>query len=391
MTLKTKSIIILAVLCCAFSSITAQDYTVRQRTLRVAVLAPLYIDSAFNGYAYKLPPATMPKYMLPGLDFYNGVMMAVDSLNKEHAQLEVWIYDTKKAGQSMAALMKSMEYMNFSLIIASFNNTAEQKAVSEFSFSKNIPVISATYPNDAGIVSNPFFVLINSSLKTHVEAVYKYIQQNYPIGRLVYVTRKGTLESKILSYFAAMDAQPNKLRYKVVELADNFSSGDVIANLDSTRQNIVVCGTVNEAFGTQLVRALGNAPGYRNVAVGMPTWDVINPSSVKNVEVVYSTPYNFSRTDKLGKFILKKYQTKFQGRASDMVFKGFESMYHFSKLLMEDKNDFINSLSDTTFKVANDFHIEPVRLTSTSFVPDYLENKKLYFIKMQEGAIKSVN
>lgn len=392
MTLTTKSRVILAVLCCWFGSLHAQDNIPKPVKLRVAVLAPLYIDSAFNGYTYKLATGVMPRYLIPGLEFYNGVMLAVDSLNKEKAPLEVWVYDTKKAGTNIVSIVKELEYLNFSLIIASVNNAAEQKVISEFSFNKNIPVISATYPNDAGITSNPFYIMVNSTLKTHVEGIYRYVQQNYVIGKMVYVTRKGALESKIKSYFTDMDAAANvKLKYKTVELPDNFTPEQLISQLDSTRQNIVICGSVNESFGTLLARTLNNATPYRSVAVGMPTWDMINPSSVKNIEVVYSTPYNYSRTDAFGKSIVKQYKEKYQGKPSDMVFKGFESLYHFSKLMLYNKSNFLNSISDSSYKVANDYSFDAVRLTSTSFVPDYLENKKLYFIKMQEGAVKSVN
>ncbi|GGH57749.1 hypothetical protein HNQ91_000280 [Filimonas zeae] len=393
MTLITKSRVILAVLCCWIGSLHAQDNIPKPVRLRVAVLAPLYIDSAFNGYTYKLGTGVMPKYLLPGLEFYNGVMLAVDSLNKEKAPLEVWVYDTKKAGTNIVSIVKELDYLNFSLIIASVNNAAEQKVISEFSFNKNIPVISATYPNDAGVTANPFYIMVNSTLKTHVEGIYKYVQQNYVIGKMLYVTRKGALESKIQGYFAGMDAAAaSKLKYKVVELPDNFTADQLTSYMDSTRQNIVICGSVNESFGTLLARTLNSsATSYRSVAVGMPTWDMINPSSVKNIEVVYSTPYNYSRTDAFGKSIVKQYKDKYQGKPTDMVFKGFESLFHFSKLMLNNKPNFLNNLSDSSYKIANDYSFDAVRLTSTSFVPDYLENKKLYFVKMQDGAVKSVN
>jgi hypothetical protein len=128
----------------------------------------------------------------------------------------------------------------------------------------------------------------------------------------------------------------------------------------------------------------------------MPTWDGMREVtsdnySSKNLEIVYSTPYNYSRTDKTGGSLVKQYRAKYMGRPSDMAFKGFESMYHFSKLMLQYRNNFINNISDTTYKIANQFSFEPVRLTNTSFVPDYLENKKLYFVKMQGGTVKSVN
>src|SRR3954467_11574555 len=101
---------------------------------KIAVLAPLYLDTAFNDYTYQLGNKNIPQYIIAGLDFYNGVMLAVDALQKEHANIEVWIYDTKKKGTDINTILKGMAFQNFSLILASLNNTDEQKAVSDFSF-----------------------------------------------------------------------------------------------------------------------------------------------------------------------------------------------------------------------------------------------------------------
>jgi len=64
-----------------------------------------------------------------------------------------------------------------------------------------------------------------------------------------------------------------------------------------------------------------------------------------------------------------------------MAWKGFETMYHFGHLLNNYRSNFINHLSDTAFTVINTFKIEPTKKTANSFLPDYMENKKLYFIK----------
>src|SRR6476646_3690632 len=79
----------------AYTTTHAQTDTTKP--LRICVLAPLYIDSAFDGYTYKLGTTNIPKYILPGLEFYNGVMMAVDHLQKENVNVEVWVHDTKKS------------------------------------------------------------------------------------------------------------------------------------------------------------------------------------------------------------------------------------------------------------------------------------------------------
>src|SRR6478736_2567056 len=99
--------------------------TTHNPTLRIAVLLPLNLDSAFSGYEYNLSNTRIPQYFLSGLDFYNGVKMAIDTLQSQNANIEVWIYDTHKLNQNIQQLTAEMQPLKFSLIIASFTTSAE--------------------------------------------------------------------------------------------------------------------------------------------------------------------------------------------------------------------------------------------------------------------------
>jgi ABC-type branched-subunit amino acid transport system substrate-binding protein len=368
------------------------------KPIKVAVFAPIYIDSAFTNNNYKLGNASLPKNILPGLEFYNGVMMALDSLQAEKLQLEVLVFDSKSKDQPISKVLANPVWDSVSLIIASFNNRVDIKPLADFAATKSIPLISATFPNDGGVENNPFFILINSTLRTHIEALYKYLQKNYSTGHMVYVRKKGAVEDMIQNTFLAMaKATPLlPLKYKTIELTDSFTNKQLLAALDSTKQNIVVCGSINEAFGSRLLKVLSTNRNYPSTAIGMPTWDglkEINKTAApdtKGIDIVYSSPFNFSRTEKLGLYISNKYRNKYFARPSDWVFKGFESMYHYTKLLVKNGDTFLNHLSDKDFKLFTDFDIQPVKLKKDNPGPDYLENKKLYFIKKQDGVVKSV-
>lgn len=375
----------------SFSQVSGQS---SGTPLRIAVLAPLYIDSAFDNTTYKLGTTSMPKYILSGLDFYNGVMLAVDSLKKEGLELDVWIYDTKKKDRSADALANEMAPLRFSLIIAAFSNLTEQKRFSEFSFTNNIPLVSATYPNDAYVTGNPFFIMLNSTLKTHVEGLYKHIQRTYPVAKFLYVTRKGSMEEKMLGMYADAGKKTYPIKYRTVELPDDFTEEQLLPLLDSNEQNVIICGSLDENFGTNLIKTLDQSITFPIVLAGAPTWDGLRAvlrTENQNISVVYSTPFNYQRSDQVLLNLGNNYKQKLNARPSDMAFKGFESMYYFSRLLLKYNNDMLNNLSDTKFKIANSFILQPVKLTQNAQVPDYIENKKLYFITRSMGKISSVN
>ncbi|HNP22470.1 MAG TPA: hypothetical protein PKM63_13130 [Panacibacter sp.] len=382
---------IVVLLACSHFGVCAQNNS--PVPLKIAVLAPLYLDSAFDGMNYKLGNTSIPRYFLNGLEFYNGVMMAIDSLQKEGVNAELWIYDTKAKGKTSESIAAEMGTMRFNLVIASFTSAQEQRVFSEFSFSNSIPLVSATYPNDAYVSGNPYFIMINSSLKTHIEAIYRYTQRNYPIGKYIFITRKGPLEDKIMQLFSDEGKKMSALNYKTLQLGDNFTAADIVAQLDSNRQNVVICGSLDEAFGTNLVKALDQTTSYQLVLIGMPTWDALRAvykTENDKLEVVYSTPYRYDKSNKTVDAISQSYKLKFNGRPGYMFFKGFETMFNFTHLMNKYNPGMMQHLSDNSFEIANNFQFQPVKLDDKAATPDYIENKKLYFIHIFQGTIRAV-
>ncbi|MCW3087320.1 MAG: LysM-repeat protein and domain [Sediminibacterium sp.] len=381
------------VLCAIWAAVPVSAQTDSTRPLKIAVFAPVYLDSMFTNMDYKIGKANLPRYVLPGLDFYNGVMLAIDSLNTDKAPVEVLFYDSKSAAESLDEILIRSEMNDVSLIIAAFNTRNEVKPLADFALEHTIPLISSVYPNDGGVTANPYFVLINPTLRTHIEAIYRYMHRTYPTDNITIFRRKGGgIEDMVQSVLTDMNKRTPgiPLKLKTVELPDDFTPDQVIINLDSTRRNVLICASLNEAFGASLVKAVGSAKNFPSVIMGMPTWDGIKDLG-KDADIIYTTPYNLMRTDKVSQQLTTKYRAKYSGRPSDMVFKGFESMYHFTRLLLKHGPALVNNLSDKDYKLFNEFDIQPVRTARDASVPDYLENKKIYFVHKVDTRVKSVN
>ncbi|OYW78494.1 MAG: hypothetical protein B7Z27_07360, partial [Sphingobacteriia bacterium 32-37-4] len=171
----------------ASNSILAQQAA----PMKIAVFAPIYLDTVFNGSNYILGNNNLPRTILPGLDFYNGVQLAIDSLNAEGQSLTVLFFDSKSNSQSVKQILATEALQDISMIIASFNNRNDVKPLADFALNKQIPLISMTYPNDGGVKDNPYFALVNPTLTTHVEGVFKFLQKNYPTEPIIYVKKPG--------------------------------------------------------------------------------------------------------------------------------------------------------------------------------------------------------
>ena len=128
-----------------------------------------------------------------------------------------------------------------------------REILERFAFEKNIPLISSTFPNDGGITANPFFVLVNPTINTHIEGIYNYVHKSFPIENILLVKRKGNMEDMIQSILINRNQKTPgiPLKLKTIELTDSFTTKQVTDNLDSIKKNIIICGSLNENFSLQ--------------------------------------------------------------------------------------------------------------------------------------------
>jgi hypothetical protein len=313
--------------------------------------------------------------MLPGLDFYNGVLMAIDSLKKINTSLDIRIIDAKQKNNSLATLLTDSSLQKTALIISAITNKADTKLIADFALAHKIQMISAIFPNDAGITNNPFFAILNPTLKTQCEAISNYIQNNFAKNTILYCKKKGPTEDYIQSII--VDSKTAK-SFLNIEVQDSIFFSDLAPYLDSTKQNILLCGSLKESFGSALVKILSENPAYKSTVIGMPTWDGDKSVNLPNVEIIYASPYYFNGNEKLLKQLTAAYKAKYLGRPSDQFFKGYETLLYFT-----------NTLLSNPMPVFNSFKLMPVYNSSIKSQIDYQENKNLYFFRKQNGQLKS--
>lgn len=362
---------------------------------RIAVFAPLYLDSAFvDDSNYRYAKNVFPKFINPGLEFYEGVQMALDSLNEEGARLEVFVYDTRSTSESIAQQLnrKEMDSMELMLVHCS---SGELKIFADAGLRRHIPVVNVNLPNDGGVTGNPFFVMLNSTLRTQCEGTYRYIQKYYSLNPVVVFRKKGQLEDRIKSYFddfgKTTASVPLKLKY--VDLVDSFTVADLKSKLDTAVQTLCVSGSLDENFGKRLIKQLASIKKKYPVSVlGLPTWDNIKEfakTEYKGIEINYGTPFYNAKTDKVSLSIINKFNEVMFARPSDMVFRGYEAAWKYAKLLMQYGDDISSNLSAKQNRLFTDYDIQP-SLNRQTMMLDYFENKKLYFIRWQDGIIKGI-
>ncbi|HEU4633986.1 MAG TPA: ABC transporter substrate-binding protein [Flavisolibacter sp.] len=370
----------------SFSTVgqTAQRY-------KIAVFTPLYLDSSFDASGnFRYEKTNFPRHVVPGLEFYEGVQAALDSLEKRGAPLDIFVYDSR-GRQSLSQQLARPELRDVDLILAQ-SNASETKILAAAALQKKVPFISTTLPNDAGIDNNPYFVILNSTLQAHVESIYKFIQKYHGGDRIVVFRKAGAQEDQLKEHFIEFTKTTTStpLSIKYVDIGTSFTAKSLATHLDSTRRTVCIAGSLDEAFAQNLTQSLAGLAGtYPVRVIGMPTWDNFNYSKLDNLEIIYSTPFYYSRSTPLENRLTEEFSTAYSTKPTDMFFRGYETMLRFAFLLLDTKKDISSNLTRKGNTVFTQFDIQPVFKDKSAMTLDYFENRHLYFIKVF-GGVKNI-
>jgi hypothetical protein len=357
---------------------------------KIAIFTPLYLDSAFDAAGNFKYEKTGAKFAYAGLDFYYGAQLALDSLKKRDAPLDVFIYDSRSR-EGIARQLARPEMSDVDMIITQ-SNAPETKFLADAAMRKKIPFISATFPNDAGVYNNPYFVILNSTLQAHVQGICQFIQKYHNLDPVIMFRKNGMQEDLLKNYFTnyTRTTLASPLNIKYVDLPANFTAKTLAAYLDSTRRTVCIAGSLDEAFAVKLTQALASLnQTYPVRAMGMPTWENFNFNRASDLEIIYTNPFFYNSNSELEKSLSAQYSETFSFKPSDLFFRGYETTLRFALLLLETGVDVSSNLTLKGNFVFTPFDIQPVFKDQSQMVLDYFENKHLYFIKVF-GSSKNV-
>lgn len=368
----------------------------------IAVFLPLYLDSAFDVTGNYKFDQNFPKYLNPGLEFYEGLELAMDSLRKKGTSLDVTVYDTRSSTRSIQQVLENPAFAKMQLIIGHVNAT-ELRLLANAAKNMSIPFINVNFPNDGGVTNNPEFVILNTTLHTHCEALYKFIQRNWATANILYLRKAGIQEDRLRNDFAEIEKNTASvpLKMKYINVDNNADLRQILPFLDSNLKTVILVGSLDENFGKAICAKLAPlSKSYPMKIIGMPTWDAVtdfNTPSYADLEIYYTTPFYMNPTDSLVTSIQQYFKTRFYSRPSDMVYRGYETILHFSQILEANMGRLDGSIGIRKFKIFDDFDIQPVFTNKENgtqppgtMTLQYLENKKLYYVKKVNGNVVAV-
>ena len=356
---------------------------VKKERYKIAVLTPLYLDSV----DLEKNLAHIPKFIMPGLDFYQGIQIAADTLRKQGFKLDIYIHDSKSNYLNVQNMIESDKLDSMDLIIGNAN-VSDLKILAEFAKSKKINFVSAVSPSDAEQTNNPYFTILQPRLASHIEKMHRHINARHPEDNVFYFYGNSQSEKNGLTYFQndVMNSVPG--RFKAIEITDeNGVLYQLKKNIDTNYNTTIFLGVLDPSTTYKYLKILAPfADKYNLTVYCMPTTEAIKSLSktdeFPNMPIYYTTAYIIDKITPASMYITKKYKARMGGLTSDIVYKGFESLYYFANLMKKYGVPFNEHISDNSNSFITPYKIMPVK---DKGIHQFNENKFLYLMKYENG------
>lgn len=350
---------------------------------RIDFLLPLYLNDLVKNDkpVYK---DRLPEKAQNGVNFYEGVKLAVDTLNKMGYEIDVHVHDITQAGLTPDALAKSNALAESDLIIGAVQSY-QIKPLADYAKKKQINFISALSPADAGIMGNPYFTIIQPTLVTHIKKLRASVLKRYPDNDIFLFYRSNhAVDSAAYKY----TYEDEEKRFKRVSVNSMPTQIQLQKMLDSTKTNVIMMPVLDYSYAQNIIEVLYNwFPSYSIEVYGLPSWKGMSKlkqtDAYPNVAVLFSAPFHFETTNTFISNLTNTYKREFGGKITEMTFRGYETTMWFAYLLKRYGNIFNEKMNDNSSTISK-YEVRPQWTESNDLL--YNENTHYFIYRYQGGS-----
>lgn len=374
---KLKRYLVFLVLALIASGASAQDGNRKHRTYKIALMVPLYLEQVADTLWKDALDVNRINELQPFrfIQFYDGFMLAADSLCKQGLEADIYVYDVDHQPSKLNAVLSKPEMKKMDLIVGPLfkNNFA---TAADFAKEHKIPIVNPLSPRTDILENNPYVFKMTPSLESQPAIVGKLVRRDYSDHKvLLYVPNRMQFESQAGMIKEAIERSDPSGRQKVTIIdytSDSTAGFRKYASL--VQPNLVIIYAENEVLPAALLSKLAEIKeDYRITVIGLPEWEKLT-----NIESIYLNALNANifmatftdLTSENIKGLIRDYRFKYFDEPLSYALSGFDAGYYFLYALMHYGSDFEDHLDE--------FHLD-------------LTQDQYYFEKKEEGGYDNIN
>lgn len=329
------------------------------KNYKVAVMLPFHAvaDTSFN---YEGKVEQRSTY---ALDFYNGLLMAADSLAKEGMNLTLNVMDTEKSLFKMKELAPKLQRERYELVIGPMFKENVEYLARELS-SDNIPVISPV-DRRVEVKGQPNLIKCIPGATAHIGRIANLINTRYGQGHIIFLDYQGDgnkdEHQEIREIKARLKPRGEKQFIETITVnAENITGFNITNSLSDTEKNVVVVLSQDKVFLSTLVGKLRNSGSKQIYMVGppelleIPTLD-LNYLNALNLTMVDVNHIQYGSRPAVD--FIDSYRERFHNEPSKFAYQGYDVGMYFLRKLWKTGPFFLQAIEDDQTMLSTGFSI----------------------------------
>ena len=284
------------------------------------------------------------------ISFYEGVLLAVDSLKNQGYKVNLKVFDTERSAEKMYTMVDEIDRFHPDLIIGPVYGSV-YKALMDDLTNKNIPVIYPLSSRSEEFGVYPDFIQVNPSMKALTVAMSDWLREEAEEANLVCLNLTGNE----VSHSDLEDIRLFKEYMHRIGSMNFYDWNTSAVPLDGLRlqllpdrENIIILPTTKEAEVSKILPVLSAlADGYRITVVGFPEWQaftsVDHETYFKLNTKIFTYSYVDNTTEPAKRFALK-YRKYFYTEPNNLAYKAFDMSLYFIELAAKYRDRTLDAL-----------------------------------------------
>lgn len=328
------------------------------RVVNVAVLLPFTLDSQTKSREAKeqkkenyLP---RPK---PFVEFYQGILASLDTLNKMGISVNLYTYDTKNDTNVVKSILSELKNKQINFIIGpAFNSNIN--IIKPYSQKNNIPIISPfSTLVDKKIVCK-YLIQINPEFETQLNIFIDNIPDtaNY---KYIVIYNDAVKEKPIINkykkrlYANYSDSLGNLVLFTELDFEKNKKSLEKFLSVG--KNNLIIIPSDNTAFVYDVITRLNIIyKDYKNLYLfGFPYWQNYSDLDYEYLHRLNYQTLNVQHIDYDSsdvKLFIRDFNSTFKQEPSKYSFLGYDIFKYFSISYNKFGDDFLNCITKYNYK-----------------------------------------
>lgn len=233
-------------------------------TIKAAVVLPFNTD----GTGTKDEQVRMVEY-------YEGFLMAVDSLKEKGVSIDLYTYDSGKTIASVNTILNKPEMKSMDVIFGPAH-VDQVKPMADFAEKNNIRLVVPFTSKGEDVFNNPFIYQINTPQSYLYSEVYEHYLRKFPKANVVFLDAEtGHTDKADFIKGLKEELKNNQITFKELK-GENINPEGMKLVVDSLRENVIIPTSGRNValikILPQMIITTREHPNYQMKLFGYPEW-----------------------------------------------------------------------------------------------------------------------